>query len=77
MKVKNLIMGVVRNFLPLVIVAAVSIALLLYFMMWEFDMNGLSYLAVVLGFSAVGVLQIFCIYIGDKIREMPEPVKYW
>ena len=73
----NLIMGLVRKFYPVMIFIAVSVALLLRFMMWEFDNNGLSYLAVVSGFGAVGVFQMGGFYFSEKIREMPQPWDYW
>ena len=63
--------------LPVVLLTAFSIALLLHFMMNEFYNNGLSYLAVVFGFGAVGVLQISSVYMTEKVKEMPLPLKYW
>jgi hypothetical protein len=74
---KKLIMSLLGKMYPVVIVTAVSIALLLRFMMYEFDNNGLSYLAVVSGFGAVGVLQLSGFYMSEKIREMPQPWDYW
>jgi len=70
-------MSLLGKFYPVIIVTAVSIGLLLRFMMYEFDNNGLSYLAVVLGFAAVGVLQMSGFYMSEKIREMPQPWDYW
>ncbi len=70
-------MSLLGKMYPAMIVTAVLIALLLRFMMYEFDNNGLSYPAVVLGFGAVGVLQISSFYMSEKIREMPQPWDYW
>ena len=70
-------MSVFWKMLPVIILAAVSIALLLAMMMNEFYNCGLSYLAVVFGFFAVGVLQISSVYITEKIKEMHQPLKYW
>ncbi len=70
-------MSVLKKMLPVIILTAVSIAVLLELMMNEFDNNGLSYLAVIFGFCAVGVLQISSVYMTEKIKEMPQPLKYW
>ena len=72
-----MIMSILGQLYPVVILTAVSVAVLLRFMMLEFNYNGLSYLAVVLGLAAVGVLQMMGIYMAEKIREMPEPKTYW
>ena len=60
-----------------VALSAIAIAVLLRMMMLEFDYHGLSYLAVVFGFCAVGVLQILGIWVTEKLGSMPEPVRYW
>jgi len=70
-------MSIFKKMLPVTILAAVSIAVLLAMMMNEFYNYGLSYLAVVFGFFAVGVLQMFGFYSIEKIKEMPQPLKYW
>jgi hypothetical protein len=70
-------MSLLGRFYPVIILSAVLIALLLRFMMYEFDNNGLSYLAVVSGFGAVGVLQLSGFYMSEKLREMPHPWTYW
>ena len=70
-------MGLIRKFYPMMILVAVSIGLLLRYMMWEFDNNGLSYLAVVSSFFAVGICQMAGFYFSEKIREMPQPWTYW
>jgi len=70
-------MSILGKLYPVVILTAVSIGILLRLMMYEFNHNGLSYLAVLFGFGAVGVLQLSSIYMNEKIREMPLPVKYW
>ncbi len=72
-----MIMSIIGQLYPVVILTAVSVGLLLRFMMLEFSYNGLSYLAVVLGLAAIGVLQISGHYMTEKIREMPEPKTYW
>ena len=59
-----------------VALSAIAIALLLRLMMLEFDYNGLSYLAIVFGFCAVGVLQILSVWLTEKFRTMPDPVTY-
>ena len=70
-------MSLLGKFYPVIIVTTVSIGILLRFMMYEFDNNGLSYFAVVSGFAAVGVLQMSSFYMNEKIREMPQPWTYW
>ncbi|MFA4849523.1 MAG: hypothetical protein WC626_07330 [Methanoregula sp.] len=70
-------MSVFKKMLPVIIITAVSIAVLLSLMMNEFYNYGLSYMAVVFGFCAVGVLQISSIYMTEKVKEMPQPLKYW
>ena len=72
-----MIMSILGQLYPVVILTAVSVAVLLRFMMLEFNYHGLSYLAVVLGLAAVGVLQMMGFYMNEKIREMPEPKTYW
>jgi hypothetical protein len=70
-------MSILGQLYPVAILTAVSAAVLLRIMMIEFNNNGLSYLAVVLGLAAIGVLQMSGFYMSEKIREMPQPVKYW
>ena len=70
-------MGLIRKFYPIMILTAVIVGLLLRFMMWEFDNNGLSYLAVVSGFGAIGIFQMAGFYFSEKIRELPQPWTYW
>ena len=70
-------MSLLGEMYPVVIFTAVSIGILLRLMMYEFDHNGLSFLAVVFGFGAVGVFQMSSIYMTEKVREMPQPLKYW
>lgn len=60
-----------------VVISALAIGILIRPMMAEFDYNGLSYLSVVLGFGAVGCLQLLSTYISEKMREMPQPIRYW
>jgi len=61
------------------VIAVVVIATLLRLMMIEFNNNGLSTLAVSLGFCAVGGLQLVSVYMTEKIREMPQEQKdkFW
>ena len=70
-------MSILGKLYPVVILTAVSIGILLRLMMYEFNHYGLNYLAVIFGFGAVGILQMSSIYMNEKIREMPLPVKYW
>nr|WP_320160777.1 hypothetical protein [uncultured Methanoregula sp.] len=70
-------MSIFKKMLPVVILTAVSIAVLLALMMNEFYHYGLSYMAVVFGFGAVTVLQISGVYMTEKLKEMPQPLKYW
>jgi hypothetical protein len=70
-------MSMFKKMLPVTILTAVSIAVLLSLMMNEFYNYGLSYMAVVFGFCAVGFLQISSVYMAEKIREMPQPLRYW
>ncbi len=62
-----------------VIISAIAISILLRVMMLEFDNNGLSCLAVVLGLFAVGVLQCEGFFISDRFRNLPEESKdnFW
>jgi RNase adaptor protein for sRNA GlmZ degradation len=55
-----------------VAIAAIIIAILLRLMMVEFNNNGLSVLAVSLGFCTVGTLQCVSVYITEKCRELPQ-----
>jgi len=62
-----------------VVIAGVVIAILLRLTMIEFYYNGLSVLAVTLGFCAIGTLQCVSIYIVEKLRGLPQDKreKFW
>ena len=70
-------MSIFKKMLPVTILTDVSIAVLLALMMNEFYNYGLSYMAVIFGFWAVGVFQMSGFYIYEKVKEMPQPLRYW
>jgi hypothetical protein len=55
-----------------VVVAAIVISILLRFTILEVNTNGLSILAVSLGFCSVGALQCVSVYITEKLRGLSQ-----
>jgi ABC-type uncharacterized transport system permease subunit len=60
-----------RRLAIIVIMAAVSIGLLLQFMIWRIEDVGVDWIAVVLGFAAVGILVLAGLQYHQELCHLP------